>query len=128
MIAATAAVSICAFLVALWLARVVPVSAGVVVIARNALGAMRDPALDDAAREKTVRHASLQLIGKFVSIVLRGVFAIGVSLVPIWLANASGLAASDQVIAFLSRWDVITVATIVIMIAYLLRIRLWTRN
>jgi hypothetical protein len=128
MIQATAAVSICAFLAALWLARVVPASAGAVAVAHRALEAMRDAELDDTAREKAVRRASLQLFGTFVSILLRGGFAIGVSLVPIWLGNVSGLAPGDQVIAFLSRWDVIAIASIVITIGYLIRMRLWVRN
>ena len=125
MIAATATASIIVFLVALWLARVVPASAGAVAIARGALAAMRDAELDDAARERAVRRASLQLLATFFSILVRGAVAIGASLVPIWLADAASLAASDQVIEFLSRWDVIVIASIVIVIGYLVRMWLW---
>lgn len=128
MIVVTAAASISVFLIALWLARVVPTSAGAVTIARGALGAMRDTELDDAAREKAVQHASLQLLGTFVSILARGAAAIAASLVPIWLADVTGFAASDQVIAFLSRWDVIVIASIVIVIGYLVRTWLWAPN
>ena len=128
MIAATAALSICTFLVALWLVRVVPVSAGAVGVARDALGAMRDGQLDDAAREKAVQRASLRLLQTFFSILARGAVAIGASLVPIGLADLAGLAAGDQVIEFLSRWDVIVIASVVIVIGYLVRMRLWASN
>lgn len=125
MIVATAAASIGVFLVALWLSGVVPASASALAIARGALGAMRDSGLDDAAREKAVQRASLRLIGTFVSILVRGAVAIGASLLPIWLADVAGLAANDQVIDFLARWDVIVIASSVIVLGYLVRMWLW---
>jgi hypothetical protein len=128
MIVVTAAASIGVFLVALWLSGVVPASASALAIARSALGALRDTGLDDAAREQAVQRASIRLTVIFVSILVRGAVAIGASLLPIWLANAAGLAASDQVIDFLSRWDVIVIASIVIVLGYLLRIWLWASN
>ena len=126
MIAATAAASICVFLVAFWALRIVPASAGAVAIARDALGVMRDPALDDASREKAVQRASLRLLGTFFSILLRGAIAFGVSLLPIWLADAVGLASHHKVIAFLSRWDVILIASLLVGLGYLAGKRLWT--
>jgi hypothetical protein len=128
MIVATAATAIGVFLVAVWLCGVVPESAAALAIARDAFGAMQDPALDDAAREKAVQRASIRLLGKFVSILLRGAVAIGISLLPIWASDVSGLAASDQVVDFLSRWDVILIASVVIVLGYLVRARLWAPN
>lgn len=128
MMVATAVAAIGVFLVAFWLFGVVPASAGALAIARGALAAMRDTELDDAAREKTVQRASIRLLGTFVSIVVRGALAVGASLLPIWVADAAGFAKSDQVIAFLSRWDVIVIASIVIVLGYLVRVRLWARN
>ena len=125
MIVATAAASICTFLVAFWLTGVVPAATGALAIVRDALGAMRDAGLDDSAREKDVQRASFRLIGTFVSILARGAVAIGASLLPIWLANVTGVAASDQVIEFLSRWDVIAIVSIVIVVGYIVRIWLW---
>lgn len=128
MIVATAAASISVFLVAFWLSGVVPASASALAIARGALGAMRDAGLDDAAREKVVQRASLRLIGTFVSILVRAAVAIGASLLPIWLADVAGLAANEQVIDFLSRWDVIAIASIVIVLGYLVRVWLWATD
>ncbi len=128
MIVATAAASIGMLIVALWLSGVVPSSTSALAIARGALGAMRDAGLDDAAREKAVQRASLRLLGTFLSILVRGAVAIGASLLPIWLANVTGLAASDQVFEFLSRWDVIVIASIVIVLGYVVRMWLWAPN
>jgi hypothetical protein len=128
MIVATAVASICAFLVALWLVGVIPASAGAVAIARDALSVLRDAELDDAAREKAVQRASVRLLTTFFSILARGAAAIGASLVPIWLADVAGIAPSDHVIEFLARWDVIAIASVVIVIGYLVRVRLWASS
>jgi len=125
MIAATGIASIALFLVALQLTRLVRVSGGAIATARGALEAMRDPALDDAAREKAVQRASLRLMGAFALIVAGGAGSLAVSLLPIWLADITGLAASGDVIGFLSRWDVIAIASAVIVAGYLAWVRLW---
>ena len=125
MIAAAGIASIVLFLIALWRLGLVRIAQGALATAQGALTTMRDPALDDAAREKAVQAASLRLMGTFASIVLRGALALGVSLLPIWLADLAGLAASGEVIFFLSRWDVIAVASVVIVAGYVVRVRLW---
>ena len=128
MIVAIAVASIVVFLVALLLLGVVPAAARALTIARGAFAALRDPALDDAARERAARDASMRLLRSFISILARGGLAIAVSLLPIWLADASGLAPRDQIFDFLSRWDVILIASIVIGLGYAIRTLLWSRN
>ncbi len=125
MIAAAGIASIVLFLIALWRLGLVRVATGAAATAQGALAVMRDPALDDAAREKAVQTASLRLMGIFVSIVWRGGLSLGISALPIWLADLSGLAASGAVIDFLSRWDVIGIASAVIVAGYVVRVRLW---
>jgi hypothetical protein len=124
-IAATALASIGIFVGALWVFRVARVGAGVLAIARHAVAAMRDENLDDRAREKTVQRASIQLIGAFVSILVRGALAFLVSFLPIWLASLTGLASAEDVFRYLSRWDVIVIASIVVIAGYVIRMRLW---
>lgn len=116
--------SIALFLFAFWRLDLVRVAAGALATARTALATMRDGSLDDATREKRVQAASIRLTGAFVSIAVRGAVALGVSLLPIWLGDVSGLAAGGEVIGFLSRWDVILVASAVIVAGYVLRARL----
>ena len=71
MIAATALASIGFFIGAFWVLGIARLGAGVLVIANGAIAAMRDNSLDDEVREKTVQHASIQLIGAFFSILVR---------------------------------------------------------
>ena len=128
MIVVTAAASIGMFLVAFWLSGVLAASASALAVARDALEQIRDTSNDDVAREKVARRASLRMIGILVSILGRGAVAVGASLLPIWLADVTDLAASGQVIAFLSRWDVIVSASIVIVLGYYARKWLWPLN
>ena len=123
MIAAAAIASIGCFIVTFWLLGVARVGAGVLTVARGAVTAMRDENLDDAAREKAVQRASLQLMGAFASILVRSALALLISFLPIWIASLAGLASIEAIVAFLSRWDVIAVASMAVIAGYVI----WTR-
>lgn len=128
MIAATAISSIGVFLVALTLLKVVRSAGGAVATARGAVAAMRDEGIDDDARERAVRQASLGLLVAFASISVRGAAAAAASLLPIWLADMAGIAAAGHVIDFLSRWDVILAATAAGIGLYVVWARMWAPN
>ena len=128
MIVAIAIATLAIFAVALWVSGVMRVSTGVLSTTRNAAAIMRDPALDDMAREKAIQRASLKLFADFGSILLRGAISLAVSFAPIWLADVTGVASSRAVIDFLSRVDVIVVASILMVAGYVLRVRMWPSN
>ena len=73
MIVLVALLSVAAFLVAFSLSGIVRVALSAVEIARDAVGMMRDDALDDDAREAAVQAASLRLLGVFLSLAVRSV-------------------------------------------------------
>lgn len=125
MIPATAITSILCFAGGLWLFGVVRAAGAALATARTALQALRDESLDDLARERVARQASLQLFARFGAILLRSALALLASAVPIALADVAGLAPQQAVIAFLSRWDVILAAAAVMVAAYLLWRKRW---
>jgi hypothetical protein len=127
-IVATAVATLAIFAVALWMSGVMRVSAGVLSTTQNAAAIMRDPALDDLQREKAIQRASLRLLADFGSILFRGVVSLAISFAPIWLADAAGLASSRAVIDFLSRTDVIVVTSVVMVVGYVIRVRMWPSN
>lgn len=127
MIVVVSLVSIALFLVAFWSVRVIPVAVGVLSTAQGAIDVVRDPTVDDDAREKAVQRASLQLLGAFISILLRSIAALAAAFAPIYLADLMDLAPSEGVMVFLARWDVILGATIVICVLYYAKARLWPR-
>ncbi len=125
MTAATALASIGFFIGAFGVFGIARVGAGVLVIAKGAIGAMRDKRLDDEVREKTVQRASIQLIGAFFSILVRSALAFLASFLPIWIASLAGLATIEDVLRYLSRWDVIVIASTVVIAGYVIWMRLW---
>lgn len=124
MIVLTAIASIAVFINALWVFGVVQVSSGVLVSTKDAVAVMRDESLDDTVREKAVRRASLQLLGAFMSILLRSALAFAASFLPIWLATLAGLVKTEEIFQYLARWDVILISSIIIAIGYFIWIRI----
>jgi hypothetical protein len=124
MIAAIAIVSIGVFICGLKLFGVFRVAGKAIATAQEAITTLRDKSLDDQTREKKLQRASLQLLGAFISILIRSILTLLSSLVPIWLASFTGLARIEDVISYLSRWDVITISTVFMIAGYFVWIRL----
>jgi hypothetical protein len=85
---------------------------------------MRAPALSDVARERPVQRASIRLGGSFVSLLLRGMGALGASLAVVFGFELARLGRAEDVFAVLSRWDVIVLSTVSITAGWLLRRRM----
>lgn len=115
----TAIFCIAVFAAALWLSGLLRAGAGALATAHGALAVLRDPAMDDAAREREVQRAALRLFGAGFSILLRGALALCAAALPLWLAEATGLAPMGAVMDFLLRWEVIVLATLVLFAAQL---------
>ena len=124
MIVLTSIVSIAVFISALWVFGVVRVSSDALVSTREAVAVMRDESLDDAAREKAVRRASLRLLGAFLSILVRSALAFAASLLPIWLAARTGIVRTEEVFRYLARWDVILTSSVILTVGYVIWIRI----
>ena len=120
-----ASLSIVTFIIALWIFRIVPIGASAISISQNAISTIRDDRYDDREREKEIQLASILLIKVFFSIFYRSILVFTVSLLPIWLADLSGLVRSEEVTAFLFRIDVILFTSIILILIYLIGKKLW---
>lgn len=123
-----AVLSIAVFLAAFARLGIVRVSGEALRVSRAAAAAMRDPALDDRARERAVQRASVRLLGQFVSLLLRGGVAVAASFAPIAIAALLGFTTSDAVIAFLSRWPAWVLASAMAAAAWTAGGRRWPTN
>lgn len=128
MVAALGLASVAAFLVALWIVRIVPVAAGSLVTVRKTVAELRDPALDDLAREKTARRAAVRLFGGFISILIRSLIALAVAFLPIYLGHMFGMASRGAVAVFLARWDVIVGVSVAVCLFAYIKVRFWPRK
>jgi hypothetical protein len=118
-------IALVVFAGAFWLSGVTGVARETLMTAKRAAMAMRDPGLDDSARESTARRAALRLGALFTSMMIRTAIVVASALTPIWLAGASGVADADSVAAALAGWQTGVVATLAAVGAYLFWTRVW---
>ena len=118
-----AAASIAVFLVAFSALRVVAKCRSAIGVAHGAVATIKDPSLTDLDREELVQKASITLLGLFFSILIRSSLSLVLAAVPIWVGAALNISGTEEVIGFLSRWDVILASTLIIVIM----LALWHR-
>ena len=126
-LSALAAISVAVFMLAFWKLAIVASARSAIAIMQNAVGVMRDPSLDDLAREKAVQAASLKLVRQAFSIIVRSVLALAAAFVPLILADQFGLAPLSASLEYLARWDVIIVVSIVVLFIWILGARFWKK-
>lgn len=128
MLIVVAAASILVFVLAISRSGLVAVCSAVLSEVRRATRALRDPALDDLAKQHLARRAAARLFGFSMSILLRGALVLGLALVPVGAADLAGLAPARSVLDWMVRPEVIVVTSVVLMAGYFAGRRLWPRS
>jgi hypothetical protein len=90
---------------------------------RAAFGSMRDPALSEEQKERTVRAASLSLMGAFFSLGIRGVGALLAALLPTLVLDLMGLVETRVVSRWLVSLEGIVMVSVLATAWFLLRRR-----
>lgn len=78
---------------------------------RDGLDALRDPALDDRAKEEALRRVAVRLFGLFGRLAGGGLLALGLPLAAVWLLDRAGVASLGAVLSVLERPDFLAAAT-----------------
>jgi hypothetical protein len=88
--------------------------------ALGSLQVLRDPELDDVAKEKVLRRQAVRLFG-LVGILGGGsLLALGLPLLAVWLLDLGGVASLESVLAVLSSIEFLIGATIIGVMTFLL--------
>lgn len=124
MIAATAIFSIGVFIFGLRQFGVLRIASTAVITTQEAVETLQDKSIDDRTREKKIQHAALKLLGAFISILIRSMLTLLSSFAPIWLASYVGWVEVNDVLSYLSRYDVIAITTALMIAGYFIWIRL----
>lgn len=99
-----------------------PARAGeVVAISQGSLGTLRDPALSDAEKEKSLQRHAVRLFALFFQLALGGAAALLLPAGVIWLLDRAGVVSFDGVIGVASSWTFILASTLVVVLV------LWRR-
>lgn len=117
MIIITALVSVLLFIYAFKVSGIPRISREVLICIHDSLAIIRDKKLSDEVREKAVQATSLKLFRAFLAITFRTILTLGISFLPIYLAHLLGFVQIENVINFMSRWYVIVLNSVVIILS-----------
>ena len=89
-------------------------------MARQAVTTITDNSLDDDAKEKAAKAAAVSIFRASFLLLFKIVITLGVTVLPIWLANVTGLASFPETSEFALRLDVLLITTIIVSAIVLL--------
>jgi hypothetical protein len=106
------------FVVAFALTRLSESFGSVTRIAGEAARAIRNPALDDDAKERIARQSSAQLLIQGLLIVAKAALVLVATALPFWIADVLSITPIEESFAFAARWDVLVITTVVMLLAW----------
>jgi len=80
--------------------------------------AMWNPELDEDEKERAVQSAAATLLRQFLSLMLRGFAALGISLIPMLLFDWAGIVGFAESSSAILSWQAICLSLVVAVIAY----------
>lgn len=110
MTAAAVALSAALLAVGLRLSRIERIAADAVAVARDALGVMRDPALDEEAKERLVQRGAVSLVGKAALLTAVSAAVLALPFLLLLFFHAADLAPLDDTLALAASWRMIALA------------------
>jgi hypothetical protein len=105
--------------------KIFAVSRRVLATAHQAMTAIRDPALDDMAKEKAAQQAAIGLFSGFLSLTFRALIAVLASAAVIYAADITGVVPASVAIDRLESWEFIVATTAAMIAAYLIVVRIF---
>ena len=128
MIYLVSTLSILLFISFFLLLKIVKVAKQAISTCNMAMATITHSDLEDEEKEVIIQRASISLLKSFISILFRSLVSLAISMVPIWAFDQLDYVKMEETFSFLSRWDVITVATLIVTLSYLAtRVYLSTR-
>jgi hypothetical protein len=118
-----ACLAVFAFIAACFALKIVSVARRVMAAAHRGMTAMRDPTLNDGAKEQVARQAAVVLFGGFLSLTLRSLFAVSASAAVVYAADLMDLVPASAAIARLASWDFILATTVAVTAGYIIVVR-----
>lgn len=128
MIVAALLLSVLVFVATLRLTRVEPAARRTLATAREASVAMRDPTLDDDAKETLARRAAGRMLGAFAHLALAGAAALAAAAALVWAGAQAGLYTLAEVEAVATGWPFLAGSTVFAILAWIAVSRLTRRR
>lgn len=87
---------------------------------KDCLNVLRDPSMDDKAKERILQHHTLRLLGLFGLLVGGSILALCLPLSAIWLLELAGVTSVEVVLSALGRVEFLVSVTVLGSVAYFL--------
>jgi len=107
------------FAAALKVMRVVPMTARVVAVLRDALSQMQDRGLDDLEKERMLQRTSIHLMGTFAAMAARTAAVVAAGILPLVVFDMAGVVRVSEVARVFATWQALMVGTVVMTLMYL---------
>ena len=104
------------FIFLLKLLRLVENSLKVISIAKESVQVMKDPALDDLQKEKSLQKHSIKLFSLFFIILISSVLALTLPLGLIWIFEQFDLLVLDNILEVALSWQFILASTVLAIV------------
>ncbi len=88
--------------------------------ATDCLNVLRDPSMDDKAKERILQHHTLRLFGLLGLLVGGSILALGLPLSAVWLLELAGVTSVEVVLSVLERIEFLVGVTVLGSVAFLL--------
>lgn len=104
------------FCLSFYYTRTVGTCRQVLSIARESTNVLTDDNLDDLAKEKAIKKSAVSMVKQSFVLFFKLFIILGVTILPLWLADVMQLAALSDTSRFALRWDVLVITTTVVLV------------
>jgi len=128
MVIITYCLAVLLFCAAFYLTHLIASCNQVITIAKTAVKTIADKNLDDYTKEKATQEAAIGMLKGFFVLGAKIAVILGLTILPLWLADAAGLASFTETSEFSLRLDVLAVTTVTVMAIVFLWRKLFSRK
>ena len=115
MVLITYILAVVLFCVAFYLTYILKTVNQIIATSRESVSSITDKNLDDDAKEKLIQAAAIKMLKSSFFLLLKGLVILGVTILPLWLADIAGLADFSETSSYSLRIDVLIITTVVVM-------------
>jgi hypothetical protein len=108
------------FCLAFYYTRLLATCSQVIVVAQQAITTITDKNTDDEAKEEAAKAAAVSILKNSFILIFKIVITLGAAVLPLSLANITGLANFSETSEFALRLDVLLITTVIVSAAVFL--------
>lgn len=113
MVFITYCLAVILFCVAFYYTKLLATCGQIIIVAQQAVTTITDKSIDDDAKEKAAKAAAVNIFKSSFLLLFKMVITFGAAILPLFLADVTGLASFSETSEYALRLDVLLITTIV---------------